>query len=52
MHFEKIFDVEDPGERWFYPHAYVDDAQKMLYLAYENSGEHRLQKYTFAELGL
>ncbi|MBQ3096199.1 MAG: exo-alpha-sialidase [Clostridia bacterium] len=52
LHFEKIFDVEDPGERWFYPHAYVDDAQKMLYLAYENSGEHRLQKYTFAELGL
>ena len=50
--FTKIIDVEDPSERWFYPHAYVDDKQEILYLAYENAGEHYLKKYTFKELGL
>lgn len=50
--FETITTVEDPEEVWFYPHAYVDEEKKTLYLAYENAKQHWLKKYTFEELGI
>ncbi len=51
-HFEKVAQVEPENEEWFYPHAYVDHEQKILYVAYENKVDHYLKKYTFEELGL
>lgn len=50
--FTKITYVEKPEEQWLYPHAYVDYAQKIMYLAYENGKTHYLKKYTFEELGV
>ena len=50
--FEKVVEIENENEPWFYPHAYVDYAQKELYVAYENTKEHRLAVYSFAELGV
>lgn len=37
-------------EKWFYPHVFVDNAEKILYLAYENKREHWLQKIPFEKL--
>jgi hypothetical protein len=47
-----VAQIEPENEQWFYPHAYVDYDQKMLYVAYENKVDHYLKKYTFEELGL
>jgi len=44
--------LEPEAERWFYPHAFTDEKRELLYVAYENACEHRLQKFTYAELGL
>ena len=50
--FKQIINVEDSLEKWFYPHAYVDYEKETLYLAYENSKQHYLKKYSFKEIGL
>lgn len=50
--FEKIYDLEDPCELWFYPHAYIDKEKETLYVAYENKYRHFLRKYSFSELGI
>ena len=50
--FEKICNIENGDEVWFYPHAYADNNQQILYVAYENSHEHRLCKISYSELGI
>lgn len=50
--FTKLIDIEPAEERWFYPHACADEEKEILYIAYENAKQHRLVKYSFAELGL
>ena len=50
--FEKVAEVEDGLESWYYPHAFADDARELLYVAYENKHEHWLKKYSYAELGI
>ena len=50
--FEKVVDVCDENEIAFYPHAFADFDERILYVAYENAKEHYLKKYTFEELGL
>lgn len=47
---EKLFHIEDEKEVWFYPHAFADYDEKMLYVSYENSFEHKLVKIGFDEL--
>lgn len=44
--------LEKLDERWFYPHAFADEANETLYVAYENAREHRLARIHYAELGL
>lgn len=44
--------IAPPEERFFYPHAFADDAQQMLYVAYENARQHYLCRIPYAELGL
>jgi len=51
-HFEKIIDIENPSESWFYPHAFVDKEKETVYVAYENAKQHWLKKYSFSELSL
>ena len=51
-HFEKVVNVEGEQDIFFYPHAFADEEEQVLYLAYENAKEHWLKKYTFAELGI
>ncbi|MBE6767347.1 MAG: exo-alpha-sialidase [Ruminococcaceae bacterium] len=50
--FEKIVNVEEPSARFFYPHAFADEREHVLYVAYENTKEHWLKTYTFEELGV
>ena len=50
--FEKIVELDKQDERWLYPHLYVDYAQKVLHVAYENGQTHNLKKFSFEELGL
>lgn len=50
--FEKITNIEDENEHFFYPHAFADEKERILYIAYENTKEHWLKKYTFEELGI
>ncbi len=50
--FEHICYVDEPENRFFYPHAFADDKQQTLYVAYENMKEHWLKKFTYEELGL
>lgn len=50
--FEKLCEIDDPGQNWFYPHIYADYNEKMLYVAYENTRLHKLVKYSFEELGI
>lgn len=50
--FEKVVNVEEKDEVFFYPHAFADKSERMLYLAYENAQVHWLKKYTFEELGI
>lgn len=44
--------IDDESKMFFYPHAVVDEKNKILYIAYENAVKHYLVKYTFEELGL
>ncbi len=50
--FEKLYDIEEPSARFFYPHIYADDAAETVYIAYENMKEHRLCKLSYTELGI
>ncbi len=50
--FEKIVEVENKEESFFYPHAFTDDEKEILYVAYENRVDHWLKKYTYNELGI
>lgn len=50
--FEKLINIEDENEIYFYPHAFADDEKEKLYVAYENGKQHWLKIYTYAELGL
>ncbi len=50
--FEKVVNVEDEDACFFYPHAFADKTECVLYVAYENAKEHWLKKYTFKELGI
>lgn len=51
-HFEKVLNVDNENERFFYPHGFADDEKQLLYLAYENGKTHWLKKYTYQELGV
>lgn len=42
----------DSEAPYFYPHLYADYEEKMLYAAYENTGNHKLLKISFNELGV
>ena len=50
--FKKLVSIDDDNERFFYPHAFFDEEEQMLYVAYENATQHYLKKYTFEELGI
>ena len=49
---EKKLPIAPPDERFFYPHAFADDEQKKLYVAYENAKQHYLMHIPYEELGL
>lgn len=42
--------VDDEEKAFFYPHAAVDEANRIIYVAYENGVQHYINKYTFDEL--
>ncbi len=44
--------VGEPDEHIFYPHSFVDNEKKLVYIAYENARQHYLNIYTFEELGI
>lgn len=44
--------IDDADSTFFYPHAAVDEANELIYVAYENAVCHYINKYTFAELGI
>ncbi len=50
--FGEPFPLEAPDARFFYPHAFADDARQTLYVAYENMYLHRLARIPYGELGL
>ena len=50
--FKYVTNLEDKNEIYYYPHAYADDNQSILYVAYENSRQHWLKKFTYEELGI
>ncbi len=52
LNFEKCLSLENEEEPAFYPHAYVDFKEGVLYVAYENAKVHTLKKFTFKELGI
>ena len=47
---KKKLPIMPPEESWFYPHAYADEQQRMLYVACENKNRHELIKIPFDEL--
>lgn len=49
---KKKLPIMPPEERWFYPHAFADEWENMLYVACENGKRHELIKIPFDELGL
>lgn len=48
----KKIPVMPPEEKWFYPHAFADEAEETLYIACENKNRHELIRFRFDELGL
>ncbi len=50
--FQHVCDIEAPSACFFYPHIYADANEAAVYVAYENMKEHRLCKFSYAELGL
>lgn len=50
--FTKIANIENDDEWVFYPHAFFDENERILYVAYENFRQHFLKKFTFDELGI
>lgn len=50
--FEKVLQLEDKEEWFFYPHIAVDHENQLIYVAYENSKTHYVAKIMFAELGI
>ena len=50
--FTKIANIENDDEWVFYPHAFFDENERILYVAYENFRQHFLKKFTFEELGI
>ena len=51
-HAEPLLALEPEDERFFYPHALVDEDERVLPVAYENATEHRLARVDLDELGL
>lgn len=51
-HAEPLLALEPEEERFFYPHALVDEDERVLLVAYENAAEHRLARVDLDELGL
>lgn len=49
---KKKLPIMPPDELWFYPHAFVDEQRRMLYVAAENMHRHELIKIPFEELGI
>ena len=49
---KKKVPIMPPEEKWFYPHAFADERQRMLYVACENGKRHELIKISFDELGI
>lgn len=49
---ENVFPLLDAEENYFYPHAFVSDAEEMIYVAYENGHQHYLARIRYAELKL
>ena len=49
---EKKIPIAHCDERFFYPHAFADEKQKTLYVAYENAEQHYLMRIPYDELGL
>ena len=50
--FEKVVNIGKEEDILFYPHAFADCEQRVLYLVCENAKEHYLKKYSFKELGV
>ncbi len=50
--FKHIRYIEEENANFFYPHAFADMDENMLYVSYENMKQHYLAKFTFTELGL
>lgn len=51
-HAEPLLALEPEEERFFYPHALVDEDERVLLVACENATEHRLVRVDLDELGL
>ena len=51
-HAEPLLALKPEEERFFYPHALVDEDERVLLVAYENATEHRLVRVDLDELGL
>ncbi len=50
--FSEITLIEDEDALFYYPHAFADEDERTLYIAYENAKQHYLAKINFDELGL
>lgn len=45
----RLVEPRRPGVRMFYPHAFAEEAQRLLYVACENAQTHYLMKVPFAD---
>ncbi len=45
-----VLSVEPEQDIWFYPHAYMDDKKRMMYLAYENAKEHCMRRIPYDDI--
>jgi len=48
----KKIKLEDDDAYFFYPHAYDDNKEQILYVAYENSKQFYLQKIPYDDIKL
>lgn len=48
--FYKKINIEEDNKLFFYPHAFFDNEEQTLYVAYENSKQFWLKKIPFEDI--
>lgn len=50
INFSHVCYLEEKEDRFFYPHAFADNENETLYVAYENAKTHYLAKFSYSEI--